>query len=73
MGDKKVGVFRCLITILIATIFIGLASYSTTPVKGANAQVATTTPRQRTLLDADWLFHLSDISPERSGHLGQLR
>jgi len=60
---NKFGVRRSLRIILPCIIFIGLSSCSTTPTNAGNAPATSTAHRQRTLLDADWLFHLGDISP----------
>src|SRR5580765_2843129 len=49
--------------LLLAIILCGLASCSTTKPGTADARSEATSPRQRTLLDAGWLFHLGDISP----------
>jgi beta-galactosidase len=63
MSDKKIGDFWSLGTVLTGVAFIALSSCSTTTLKGNNATTTPTTQRQRTLLDADWLFHLGDITP----------
>jgi len=66
MQNEKIGVFRGISAILAGVVFIGLSSCSTTRAKGADSPTtasAATEPRQRTLLDADWLFHLGDITP----------
>ena len=62
MSAQSFSVFRGLATILAGAVILGLSSCSTTTFKPADALAATTTPRQRMLLDADWLFHRGDVS-----------
>ena len=68
MVDQQFGGFRALGTILAGFVLMGLTSCSTAHHPSADEPP---TQRQRTLLDADWTFHLGDIAPDR-GASGQL-
>lgn len=51
------------LAIIVACGIAGISSCFSQPVRAAEAAPARNQPRQHTLLDADWLFHLGDISP----------
>ena len=60
-------VSRVIVAILAGAAIVGLSSCSSLPAKPAD-----TSPRQRTLLDAGWLFHPGDVSsngqPSEAGY-----
>ena len=61
MFDQNGGFFRGLGAILLGVAVAGLSSCSSRPVNPASAPSANAASRQRTLLDADWLFHRGDV------------
>ena len=63
MLDQQFGGFRGLRAILAGVLFIGVASCATTRPESSNAIMPAASQRQRTSLDANWSFHLGDISP----------
>jgi beta-galactosidase len=62
MHHRAAGVFRGLGILLTGSAMLLLASCTTTK-KEAPSLTHATPPRQQTLLDANWRFHLGDISP----------
>ena len=60
-ANKNGGAFLDFGAMLVGAAVIGLSSGSSQPVQAANTMPAKATLRQRTLLDADWLFHRGDV------------
>jgi beta-galactosidase len=63
MPYKKIPGFDTFIAVLLVITVISLSSCCTAQRKTSKALAASMTLRPRTLLDADWSFHLGDISP----------
>ena len=72
MSEKNVVVLRGLGPILAGVVAFGLCSCSAPSSKEAQAPAATAALRQRTLLDADWLFHRGEVSASNEVIVGQL-
>ena len=60
-ANKNGGAFLGFGAILVAVALTGLSSCSSQPVQPADTITGKATLRQRTLLDADWLFHPGDV------------
>ena len=61
-ANKNGGAFLDFGAMLVGAAVIGLSSGSSQPVQAANTMPAKAALRQRTLLDADWLFHRGDVA-----------
>src|ERR1035438_1791880 len=58
---NNVSALRGLGAIVVGAAILGLSSCSSQPVIPTDAMTCKTNLRQRTLLDADWLFHPGDV------------
>jgi len=62
MFGQYLSAFRGRRAIVASGMLLGLAACSSPPVKPVDTKPEDAAPRQRTLLDADWLFHAGDVT-----------